>query len=78
MGEAKLAALDSPFVDTLPASDAPVPTFPGHRRDNAFSAQPGTRRGSAPATAIARLPAILSARFTLATCENTMPACVAH
>jgi len=33
----RLAAFDRPFVKTLPASDAPVVTQPGHRRGNELS-----------------------------------------
>ncbi|HET6880027.1 MAG TPA: hypothetical protein VFI31_07720 [Pirellulales bacterium] len=36
MAGAKLAAFDPALVRRLPASDAPVAAFPGHRRGNAF------------------------------------------
>jgi hypothetical protein len=49
---AKLAATDSPLFDALPASDAPVANFPGHRREKILTPNHAFVAASAPATAV--------------------------
>jgi hypothetical protein len=49
---AKLAAIDSPLFDALPASDAPVANVPGHRRDKILTPNHAFVAVSAPATAV--------------------------